>query len=281
MRVTDFCFALCAIAVGSLVVHAQSDPAAIVASAREVLGGPSRISSLKSLVITGRTRQLRGDNLIPIEFEIDLQLPDKYVRRDEIPAQESGPTARGFNGADLIQIPLPGAPGSGGPGSRSGMPPPPPGAGGRGAPAGPGAPGRGGAPLDPVAALKQDVARLTLGLFASTFDIVPLAFAYAGPAEAPEGTADAIDVTGPSNFTGRLFINRQSHLPLMLSWSGPATPAGPSENRLYYADYRDVDGFRLPFRLRRAIGANTIEETTIDRYRINARIDPKRFEVRK
>ena len=50
---------------------------------------------------------------------------------------------------------------------------------------------------------------------------------------------------------------------------------------MFYADYRDVDGLKLPFRLRRAVGAETIEETTIDRFRINAKIDPRRFEVRR
>ena len=55
----------------------------------------------------------------------------------------------------------------------------------------------------------------------------------------------------------------------------------PTENRIYYADYRDVDGLKLPFRIRRAVGATTIEETTFDRYRINARVDPRKFEVRK
>jgi hypothetical protein len=55
----------------------------------------------------------------------------------------------------------------------------------------------------------------------------------------------------------------------------------PVENRLYFADYRDVDGMQFPFLLRRAVGTETIEETTFDRFRINARIDAKRFEVRK
>jgi len=48
----------------------------------------------------------------------------------------------------------------------------------------------------------------------------------------------------------------------------------------FFSDYREVDGVRLPFRLRRAIGAETIEETTFDRFRINTKIDPRRFEVR-
>jgi hypothetical protein len=34
----------------------------------------------------------------------------------------------------------------------------------------------------------------------------------------------------------------------------------------------------LPFRLRRAIGAETTEETTFDRFRINTRIDPRKLE---
>jgi hypothetical protein len=57
--------------------------------------------------------------------------------------------------------------------------------------------------------------------------------------------------------------------------------AKPTENRMYYADYRDVDGMKFPFRLRRAIGASTTEETVFDRFRINPKIDPKKFEVRK
>jgi hypothetical protein len=57
--------------------------------------------------------------------------------------------------------------------------------------------------------------------------------------------------------------------------------AAPPEHRLYFADYRDVDGLKLPFRLRRAVGPDTTEETTFDRFRINTRIDVRRFEVRK
>jgi hypothetical protein len=57
--------------------------------------------------------------------------------------------------------------------------------------------------------------------------------------------------------------------------------ARPTENRIYYGDYRDVDGMKFPFRLRRAVGASTIEETQFDRFRINPKIDPRKFEVRK
>jgi len=352
------------------------DATAILAQAKEALGGEKRLSGVKNFIATGRTRQVRGDNLVPIEFEIAVELPDKYVRKDEIPAQESGPTSTGFNGNDLIQLPVPMAP-----------------------PAPPGADGRAGGPPAPnpaqqeamkaarVTAVKQDFTRLTLGMFAGSFSSYPLTFSYVGQAEAPQGKADVLEAKAPPNFTLRLFVNSETHLPIMVSWQapagrggpgrgGPGGPGGPGpgpapdgrgaagraggpppaagatpgqgtapppaargaepgpapapaagaapeqgapargatapqgapaqgapaagappagaagpgragppgasvEYRLYYADYRDVDGMQWPFRLRRATGAETTEETTFDRFRVNTKIDSKKFEVRK
>jgi hypothetical protein len=363
------------------------DAATILAQAREALGGEKKLSAIKNFVATGRTQQVRGDNLVPIEFEIAVEFPDKYVRKDEIPAQESGPTSTGFNGEELIQLPVPS------------VPMPPPGMGRAGAPAGP--PPQ--AQLDAmrrqrVAAVKQDFARLTLGMFAGSFSGYPLTFTYVGEAEAPQGRADVLEAKAP-NFTLRFFVNSQTHLPIMVSWQAPSRPAGPPggpgrggapglpvppgapdrggppagaapagaappgaapagaappppgaatrggppsapppgqapppnappapagqapappssgpvpsapgagpgmppgaaapgaagpgrggppaapvEFRIYYGDYREVDGVQWPFRLRRASGPDTTEETTFDRFRINTKIDPKKFEVRK
>jgi len=84
-------------------VHAQPrDAATVVAAARAVLGGEKNLAAVKSIVATGRTRQLRGDNLVPIEFEIACEFPDKYVRRDEFPAQDQPPTFNGFRGDQTI-----------------------------------------------------------------------------------------------------------------------------------------------------------------------------------
>jgi len=230
----------------------DADASASVASAREALGGEKRLAAVKTFVISGRTRQVQGDNLVPIEFEISCEVPDKCLRRDEVPARESGLTTSGFNGDALIQLPAPPA----------------------------GAPGRGPAPpqasVQRINTVKQDFARWWLGMFAASFSSFPVTFTRAGQAEAPQGQADVLDVKGPAGFVARLFILKDSHLPIMLSWEGQAQ--GKSiENRLYYADYRDVDGLKLPFRLRRAVGADTTEETNIDRFRINTRIDARKF----
>jgi hypothetical protein len=310
---------VCTLVMSGVMVSAAStgafaqtvDPATVLAEARTAVGGDSRISGIKTFVATGRTRQVRGDNLVPIEFEIQIELPDKYSRRDEFPAQDAGPATSGFNGDRLVQIPEPLPPPA-----RPGGPPPP-------------------TPEQQQAAararllqVKQDFARLMLGLLATSYPSFPLTFTYAGQAEAPQGKAHVLDAKGPANFTARLFISAETHLPIMVTWqqaaAGPrrggpppaggpargpaapgaaappaaappgaaapspaagAAPSGPGtappamEHRLYFADYREVDGLKLPFRLRHAIGADTIEETTFDRFRINARTDPKRFEV--
>jgi hypothetical protein len=246
-----------ALAVTLLVtLHGQvPDAAQVLGAAREALGGEKKLSAVKTFTVTGRTRQLRGNNLVPIEFEINCELPDKFVRTDEFPAQDADPTTQGFNGEALLQFPSP-------------------------------SPGRGGAPPPPqqrLAAVKQDFVRLTLGMFAASFSSYPLTFKYAAVGEAPEGKADVLDVAGPANFAARLVVQQSTHLPVMLMWQQPPPnpQAKPGEIRIYYADFREVDGMKFPFRLRRAVGGDTVEETTFDRFRINAKIDPRKFEARK
>jgi hypothetical protein len=310
MRVISSIVSALCLAAG--VLTAAPDPAAdaraVLSAARTALGGEEKLSAVKSFVATGRTRQLRGNNLVPIEFEMLCELPDKYLRKDEVPAQESEPTTSGFNGDALIQIPPPPA-----------------------APASAARPDPRGAR---VVALKQDFVRLTLGMFAASFSSYPLTFSHIGQAEAPQGKADIVEAKGPGTFLAKLFVNSETHLPVMVSWTVPATnavvtvpgqappgnvppgsiivqaPAPPAataskdeqqkyaaevqdlrrkalagrlvEHRVYYADYRDIgNGVRFPFRVRRAVAADTIEETNFDRFEINRRIDPKRFQALK
>ena len=81
-------------------------------------------------------------------------------------------------------------------------------------------------PINPaqqrLTTVKQDFARLMLGSFAASFPSYPLTFKYAGIGEAPEGKADVLEVTGPANFSARLVVQQDTHLPVMLMWQQPA-----------------------------------------------------------
>src|SRR5215208_236200 len=46
----------------TIVTAQQPDAGGILAAAHSALGGESRIAAVKTLVVTGRSRQLRGDN---------------------------------------------------------------------------------------------------------------------------------------------------------------------------------------------------------------------------
>ncbi len=267
---------MCVAAVVSLRGQTP-DAAGVLAKAREALGGDKRLTAVKTVVATGQTRQVRGENLIPIEFEINIELPDKYSRRDETPAVESGYTTSGFSGDGLIQLPIV-VPPAAMTAARPGGPPPP-------------SPEQIAAMLATqrktrVTSLKQDFTRLTLGMFAASLPTYPLTFTRIGVAESPQGRADIIEAKGSDNFVVRLLISQDTHLPVMLSWTPPAPPVRPGvpvtpplEQRLYFADFRESDGLMWPYRIRRAAGPNTTEETSFDKYKINAKIDPRKFEV--
>ncbi|MBE3095500.1 MAG: hypothetical protein IMZ44_00040 [Planctomycetes bacterium] len=52
------------------------------------------------------------------------------------------------------------------------------------------------------------------------------------------------------------------------------------EFRLYYGDYREVDGIMVPFKLQRSVDGKPTEELTLEKVRINGKIDPKKFDVK-
>ena len=84
-----------------------------------------------------------------------------------------------------------------------------------------------------LATVKQDFARLALGLLAAS-PAYPLTFSFGALAEAPQGRADVLDVKGEGNFALRYFINNETHLPIMVTWTTPPTNVivRPYRNRM-------------------------------------------------
>jgi hypothetical protein len=179
-----------------------------------------------------------------------------------------------------------------------------------------------------VRSSQTEASRLMLGWFAMAHPSINAQYTFAGEAESPDGKAYVIDVKSADNFAARLFIDEQTHLPLMVTYKGPqprmmsagggarqVTPmggggghtvtmtAGMSDEdkkkaqadmekqiqelqrqppvlvdyTVFFDDWRDADGVKFPFKMRRAMGSETTEEWTVSKVKVNPKIDPKRF----
>jgi hypothetical protein len=325
----------------------------ILAAARQALGGEKKLEAVKSLAIEGRTMRISpAGTTTESDFEVSIELPDKFMRRDAVVNMGNMSIYRnsGFNGDGVInEMDTP--PQLAGGGNvvvmyRT------TGSGGSTVTMGPGGTVTSGTPPTPeqqeaarramLVSAKQDFARMALGMFVKSPAAYPLTMTSAGQAESPDGKAEVIEVKGEGDFSARLFIDSATHLPLMLSWmakepmtmvrrvtDGPgggsavtvggggavAVGAAPGaqaprgnmtpeerdkmvkqmeeqtkeaeakrkivEYRLFYSDYRAVDGVMLPHRLQRSIDGKPAEEVTFDKVKVNAKIDAKKFTVTK
>lgn len=224
MRKAFNAFVVMVVAAPVLVLGQGGDVNKVLAEMRAAMGG-DKVAAVKSLTGVGRTmRTASSGQSTENEFELAMELPDKYMMRSVI--ANMGPQMSiyrnaGFNGdgpINLVDTP-PNLSGGGGGGVRVMM-------------VGPGGAmaGGGGAALTPeqkaasdkaqVLAQKKDFARLALAMFGQSFASFPLEFTYAGEAEAADGKAHVIDVKGADDFTGRLFVDQKTSLPLMMSWMG-------------------------------------------------------------
>lgn len=207
--------AACLVAQG-VVAGQGKDASAVLAGARAAMGG-DKLAAVKTLSAEGRTLRTGPDgNTREMEFEMALQLPDKYLMRSVMMAMGNMSIYRhtGFNGGQAIEE----------------IDRPPNLAGGNVVirVAGPGGTTTDMEQMTPEqreqmlrARLQQnrrDFARMALGMFAASPEVFPLEFSYAGEAESPDGKADVLDVKGEGDFAARLFIDQRTQLPLMLSW---------------------------------------------------------------
>jgi hypothetical protein len=280
------------IVIGLMVVSVRADDKAeqIIRQARAAMGG-EKLSSLKSLTATGSYRRSMGEREMSGEIEFDMLFPDKFLRSETLSPVPGMDVTRieaingdktwtdsrqSGGGAGMVVLRRPGSDSPQGQAQQQ-------------------------------QAINADFARLLLGWLLTTQSSFPVEFSYLGEAEAPDGRAYALEVKGPAGFVVRLFIDQKTHLPLMLSYQGrqprmminqmggPATTreeiekkiketeaqmeAAPRvEFQINFADYRQVDGLQLPYRLTKSIDGQASEEWEMKKFRVNPAIKPDKFE---
>lgn len=292
--------------------NAQEEKAAqIMTQARKALGSEQKLAAVKALslratyqremsmpgmagggraVIMMNDGPAGGSGQITGDIEVDVELPAKYIKVDTSTGFMAMTRTEGFDG----DRPFAHAE-SANPGMRI----------------------RIDNPADDPARAKQalhrnqaELARLLLGILGSTQASFPVTYTYGGLAESGDGKADIVDVKGPDNFAARLFLDVQTHLPLMLTYKAPeprmvisttdrgssnaaaererlenqrrqedVTPPKMVEYRLFFSEYRDAGGLSLPHRIVRGTAEKTNEEWEIKSYKINPSFKADRFKV--
>ena len=54
-------------------------------------------------------------------------------------------------------------------------------------------------------------------------------------------------------------------------------PPEMADFTVYFEDWRDADGVKFPFKMRRATEGATTEEWSVSKVKVNPKIDPKKF----
>jgi hypothetical protein len=266
--------------------------AAVFADARKALGGDDKLRAVKSLQAAGGFRRSMGEMQIEGDLEIVVEPPAR-LRRNEEMILPMGTMTRTevLNGEEVWDD----SSQHGGMAHGGGMMI-------RMAPGGPG----GGAP-DParLKELQRRMRRMELARFALAWLLVTDAHvSHAGVAEAPDGTADVIEVKPADGPAMQLFVDQQTHLPLMLTWTSPAprvmvrrgapgsAPPNPDQVareaaaegpppeakfEMRFAEYRKVDGIQFPHEIVRAINGTVNEEWTVKSYKVNPSLKANTF----
>ncbi len=178
--------------------------------------------------------------------------------------------------------------------------------------------------------MQSEVSRLLIALLLTS----DTPFRWIGTAQAPEGSADVLEVKTPDGVATRVFIDTMTHMPLMLSWTGPAgrgfgrggqgrrgqgapdqagaapsAGAAPPEGRaagdqpaaggapadaaqgrrgrgaqgppvtleMHLAEYKAVNGIKLPHLITRGASGETNEEWVIKSYKVNPNLKANTF----
>src|SRR4029453_12986636 len=278
-------------------VAPQTDAKAeeILNAARTVLGGADSLAKVQSATVAGSSRRIMGEREFSSDVTLDLLLPDKFKRTEEMSFGQGGPSVTRVSAVNGTEVWDDGTNrGGGGFITRMGGP--------GGGPGGPGGAGR--APTEEERArfkqfqerrIKSERARYSLIWFLKSDAPVT----YAGVAEAPDGKADVLEIKPQGAAPMKLFIDQKSHTPLMPPYEGGVprmiirgqgqrpTPEQIEKMRseppqqvtyeVHFSEYKKVDGVLLPHLISQSVNGNVSEEFTIEKYKLNAPLKPADF----
>jgi hypothetical protein len=270
----------------------------ILKQARQAIGGDEQLQKIQGLEIKGQYRRTFGDRQMGGDREISILLPNKYLVEDAMNAgglSTAMINTRALNGNQAWSG---NSGGGGGMVFRIGGP--------------------GGQQVSPeqMEAMQRRIytaefSRYLLAMILTPPPSLAVEYKYAGESDVEDAQADVIDVSGPDNFSVRVFFDKKSHIPLLLSYRGPKprimtmtrqagskpedvakareeaekkmhaeAPAAPEEVDFYIrlTDHKKVGGLMLPHKLTFLTENEVSEEFEISKYQLNPQFKADRFE---
>jgi hypothetical protein len=181
----------------------------VLKQARAAVGGEEKLRGVRGLSMKGKFRRVMQEREMSGEREFDLLLPDSFMRTETValPGMATSMTnSRALSGGLFWTS------GGGRAGGiiimrSDGQEPTPE--------------QKAKAEQEQARQMRAEMARYVLALLLTPTPDFPVQFNYAGEATADDGSADVIDAAGPDGFAARLFLDKQTHLPLMLTYRAP------------------------------------------------------------
>ena len=272
----------------------------ILKQARKAIGGEEQLQKIQSLEIKGQYRRVFGERQMGGEREISILLPNKYLVEDAMNAGGMSTAlinTRALNGDKAW---------SGNSGGGGGM---------IFRIAGPS--GQQASPEQMEAMQRRiynaEFSRYLLAMILTPPPSLAVEYKYTGESDVEDTKADVIDVSGPDNFSVRVFFDQKNHLPLLLSYRGPKprvmtmtrqaggaakpedlkkaqedaekkvhaeAPPAPEEVDFYIrlTDHKKVGGIMLPHKLTFLTESEVSEEFEISKYQLNPQFKGDHFD---
>lgn len=273
----------------------------ILKQARIAIGGEEVLQGIQSLAIKGQYRRILGEREMSGDRDVSILLPDKYLAEDSFSTggmSTAMVSTRGLNGEKAWSD----TSGAAGHGMIIRM-------------AGPA--GQQATPEQMETMFRRqhslEFTHYLLAILLMPPRSLAVQYAYAGESDVDDTHADAIDVCGPDNFAVRLFFDKQTHIPLLLSYRGrkprimtsiarsPNTgteeavkkareeaehklaaegPPKPEEVDFFIrlTNYKKVSGLMLPHKLTFLTESEVSEEFEVSRYQLNPQFKSDKFQ---
>jgi hypothetical protein len=272
---------------------------AILKEVRTAIGGEELIQTIQSLAINAKYTRVLGDRQLSGEREISIGLPNQFLVEDAFTMgglSTSMISTRGLNGESAWSS------SSGGSGNmviRMGGPS-----------------GTQASPEQIEAMIRQQYAAEMTRYLLATLAATPTAgeFKYVGDSDVDGTPVDVLEVPGPNKVAIRIFVDKKTHLPLLLSYRGPKprivtmsrpgggamrtdeeirkareeaekkanteAPAVPEQVDFFIRieNHKKVNGLVLPHKLTFLTDTEVSEEVEISKYQLNAQFKADKFQ---